>query len=263
MSRERVKRLRALARPLLRLAFRPEVQGLEAVRHQQALYIANHNIGAAVEILILLDAFERLGEQPAVSGLAHEFAFRTPGLKYLVEGMGGVPATYESARRVLRSGASLFIFPGGNVEAARPFSQRHQSDFAGHRGWARIAIEAGVPVIPVSITGSHSVNPVLWRSRRLSRWLVIPKRVRVDHFPVSLSQLVWAALGAWALGPLGAFAGFVFTPLVPILPAKVRVRVGNPIDPRGLSVDELYEQGSRAVQEGMEALQGAGVTERT
>ena len=49
----------------------------------------------------------------------------------------------------------------------------------------RIALQAGVPVIPVSIVGSHSVNPVLGASRILA-WLSLARplfRVRLFQIP--------------------------------------------------------------------------------
>ncbi len=268
-----IERLIELAGPSVRRWFRPEVRGLEGVGAGPCVIVANHNIGAPWEIYVLLEAWVRqVGAARPAFGLAHRFGFRIPGVRQVLQRVGAIPATHEAAHDALGAGAALIVFPGGNGEAARPFWRRDRCELGGHKGWARIALAAGVPVVPAAIVGSHAVNPVLASSEWLA-WLSLVRPIfSLRTVPVTVAQLLAAAavLGVTAeLLPLWGAAGLAFVALnspvafFPLLPSKIEVRVGAPIDPRvalpaGLSgeaaVDALYDLVSAELQAGMDAM---------
>lgn len=269
-----VERLLRRVGPLQRRFFRPEVRGFEGIGPGPQVLVANHSIGAPWEVCALLDAWvRRFGTAHPVYGLAHEFSLRLPLLRSQLRRIGAVPATYEAAAEVLASGASLIVFPGGNLEAARPIWKRYRCDLGGHKGWARIALRAGVPVVPVAIVGSHAINPVLAASETLACLSLARLLFRIRSLPVSLGQvlvggLVFAAaapyLAPWLAGWIAFLAftspGAVFFPL---LPSAIVAEAGVPIDLRAelpASVDEeaavvlAYRLVSQRLQEGMDAL---------
>jgi 1-acyl-sn-glycerol-3-phosphate acyltransferase len=269
-----IERLIRIAGPSILRWFRPEVRGLERVGDGPCVLVANHSIGAPWEIYVLLEAWVReLGAARPAFGLAHRFGFLLPGVRRLLTGVGAIPATHEAAHEALGTGAALIVFPGGNGESVRPFRRRDRCELGGHKGWARIALAAGVPVVPVSIVGSHAVNPVLGSSEILS-WITLARPVfSVRTIPITVAQVLFAAgaLGAGAaLAPPWAAAGlacaaFFSLPAVffPLLPSKIAVQVGAPIDPRealpaGLTgeaaVDALYELVTARLQAGMDGL---------
>ncbi len=268
-----IERLIQIAGPSVRRWFRPEVRGFEGVGAGPCLVVANHNIAAPWEVFVLLEAWVReLGVERPAFGLAHRFGFLLPGVRDLLRRVGAIPATHEAAHEALAAGAALIVFPGGNGEAARPFWRRDRCEFGGHKGWARIALAAGVPVVPVSIVGSHAVNPVLASSELLA-WITLARPLlHIRRLPVTLAQILaaGAVLGAgaallppWAAGVL-AF-GALTSPLIflPLLPSKIEVRVGAPVDPRAVlpeglrgeaAVDALYDLVVARLQAGMDAL---------
>ncbi len=256
-------------KPLFRYLFRIEFEGHETLPEESFVFIANHNIGAAIEIMALLDYWHAHFKERPVYGLSHPFVFKIPGLRSHFLKIGGIPATFDAAFKALDEGASLLIFPGGNFEAVRPFSQRHRCDFGGHKGWAKVALEKNRRIIPISILGSHSVNPVLARTRWLSWALVIPRLLGIRYFPITVSQVIWstlafAAIGSSAslgLGLAAAYTVFVLSPLWPIWPAKIRIRFGAPMDLHALTSEiddpnekimKSYERVTQAVQKGLE-----------
>ena len=237
---------------LFRIVFRRfEVRGLERIERLErpCLLVLNHNIAAPMEVLSLWSAWEdRFQGKLPLYGLAHRFPFRTPLLAGLFRQLGALPATHEAADLALKSGAPVAVFPGGNFESVRPFSQRLQCDFGGKLGWIDIAVRNQVPVVPVAISGSHSMNPVLIRSRILSRVLVLPKLLGIRWFPITVGQLVYSALTAllawWFEAPLwavvlSAWLCFLFTVQVPLLPAFIRITIDEPILPEELQVADL------------------------
>jgi 1-acyl-sn-glycerol-3-phosphate acyltransferase len=269
-----IERLIGVLGPPVRRWFRPEVRGLDRVGAGPCVLVANHSIGAPWEVYILLEAWVReIGVERPAFGLAHRFGFMLPGVRDLLRRVGAIPATHEAGHDALSAGAALIVFPGGNGEGVRPFSRRDRCDFGGHKGWARIALAAGVPVVPVSIVGSHAVNPVIAGSDLLA-WITLARPVlHIRTAPVTVAQVLFGAaafaagaaiLPVWGAAALGV-ATFISLPAVffPLLPSKIAVEVGAPIDPRealpaGLTgeaaVDALYEVVTARLQAGMDGL---------
>lgn len=256
-----IEQLLKFVMPTLRTFFGCQVSGMERLGPGPHLLIANHNIGTTVEIFSILDAWVKAGRGPAF-GLTHRISFRVPFLREVLTRLGAVPASFEAASFVLKSGASLLIFPGGAEEALRSFARRNECDFFNHRGWAKIALQANVPVVPISISGSHRLNPVLFSSRALAKFLILPKLLGLRIFPVTLAQIFFTALTLSVFSsfvPFGLSLGmgyFVFlcTPVLPVLPFKIRIKVGEPFPTQGLSEKELYHRVLREIQKGMDEM---------
>jgi 1-acyl-sn-glycerol-3-phosphate acyltransferase len=79
----------------------------------------------------------------------------------------GDTRAYRRSVQWLRSGGALVIFPEGK----RGFSDGALQPFK--PGALRLALEANVPVLPVTIRGGQRVWPRDWRSPRLARVEII------------------------------------------------------------------------------------------
>jgi 1-acyl-sn-glycerol-3-phosphate acyltransferase len=259
------------ARPLLRL-FRTKVFGMEKLVGGPYILVSNHNIGAPYEIFALLSAWEKqFNYQRPAFGLAHSFVFRLRRVGDFFSKLGFIPATYASGFEALDAGYTIAIFPGGAYETTRPFTQRHLCDFKGRKGFVKIALTSGIPVVPVSIEGSHSVNPVLIRSQLLARALVLPWILGVKWFPVTCGQIIFTFAGwmllssVWPLW-LTIFACyfiFLVSVFAPVWPAKIRILIGEPISLKqsalpGITERELleycYKTVTSKIQAGMDYL---------
>jgi 1-acyl-sn-glycerol-3-phosphate acyltransferase len=125
----------------------------------------------------------------------------------------------RTSRRLARDVLSkwkrdVIVMPGGDRDTWRPYRDRYRVQFAGHTGYARIALETGVPVLPVANAGAHETLVVLTDGLRIARALKLHELFRIDVFPIHLS-LPWL-LG---IGPL---------PHLP-LPTPLRYRFGEPV----------------------------------
>ena len=104
---------------------------------------------------------------------------RTPVLGWMRRNVNAVPATEEHALDVLRQGESLLIFPGGTRELYGP---RDTLRWAGRTGFARLAIAAGVAVLPFAIAGADRQH---WGRAKLggaSLWLPpFPLPARLEY----------------------------------------------------------------------------------
>lgn len=199
---------------------RLEVRGVERVPRGPALLVGNHNAGAnPVDGLFLIEWYRQRGMTDPVYVLAHEFFFKRLGLTSLLSRFGIIRADPAEAARVLRAGAKVLVFPGGDTDSLRPWSARHEVRFVGRQGYARLAMETDAPIVPVVTAGAHESFVVLRQGRRVARRLSIARWLRFNSFPVTLA-LPWGL----CVGPMA------YLPYAP-LPAKVTVELGAPIDP--------------------------------
>lgn len=103
--------------------------------------------------------------------IAWDKVFNRPMLGKIISYLGAFPVNieggdqdaYNKSVQVLRDGATLMIFP----EGAREFTDGKLLDFK--TGAVRMAIEANVPILPVTISGANKVwsremeNPKLFK----------------------------------------------------------------------------------------------------
>ncbi len=201
---------------------RLEVRGLDRIPEGPAVLVGNHNGGLnPVDGLFLVHYYRTLGYDRPVYVLAHDILFKHPKMAAVMRSVGIVPASRKTARRVLESGHKLLVFPGGDIETLRPYRDRRKVVLAGRKGFARLAIEHGVPVVPLVSAGSHETLIVLSQGRRLAKALRLDRWARLHSLPVMLA-FPWGLMA----GPTCAL------PYVP-LPAKVTVQIGDSIGAGG------------------------------
>ncbi|MBF6175215.1 1-acyl-sn-glycerol-3-phosphate acyltransferase [Nocardia blacklockiae] len=208
--------------PLLPLArayvnyFTPTVTGAQHVPASgPALIIGNHSsIYWAPEIwTTLLTMLDRRPDDPSF-GLAHEILLRAPVLGDALRGLGALPASREAATAGIKDGGAVLVYPGGDWEACRPWTDRGRIDFADRRGFIRLAMELGVPVIPAVANGGHDAIFIVSRGERTARLLRLDKLLRAKVFPYTLGV-------PFGLAPV--------LPQIP-LPATVQVSFLPPLD---------------------------------
>ncbi len=179
------------------------------------LIVGNHSGGIYMpDYWALLRRWIReRGTSTPLYSLGFDFLFSLPGVSSIARRVGSVPANHANGERLLRGGKSVIVYPGGDADDYRPWTERHRVDLHGRTGFIRLALRTGVPVVPVVAHGSHDVLVVLTRGETLARRLGL-ERLRIKVLPL-------------VAGP-----PFGVEPVVPVapLPAKVTVRVCEPID---------------------------------
>ena len=153
--------LKVILRPILHVIFRPWAEGEENVpREGPALLVSNH-LSFSDHFFMPLDLPRK------VTFLAKSEYFTGTGIKGLFtraffRGVGQIPidrsggkageAALRTGMRVLRRGELLGIYPEGTRS---PDGRLYR----GKTGVARLAIEAGVPVIPCAMVGTDRMQP--------------------------------------------------------------------------------------------------------
>ena len=106
--------------------------------------------------------------------------FVTPWLTRL----GAVRAGRENAERLLRSGRSVIAFPEGASASRKSFADRYRVGSFGRGGIVRLALETGVPVVPVGIVGAEEVHPLLGRAPAVGAFPGLPFLPVTPTFPL-------------------------------------------------------------------------------
>jgi 1-acyl-sn-glycerol-3-phosphate acyltransferase len=200
---------------------RAEVRGLDNIPEDgPVLLVGNHSGGTLIADTFVFSAafYEHFGPNRTFHQLAHDMVFRVPGARALVAPWGTVPANPENMKRALDRDAALLVYPGGDWETYRPSWESSKIDFAGRKGFARLALEYGVPIVPIVSIGGQETALFLGQGSRLARALRVDRTFRIKVLPPVLGP------------PFGTTV--LDLPIRFPLPAKITVSVGQPIDLR-------------------------------
>jgi 1-acyl-sn-glycerol-3-phosphate acyltransferase len=241
--RENLPRLWLLAS----LYFRAEVRGLGNVPEEgPVLLVGNHSGGNLTpDTGVFTLAFSTyFGVERVFHQLAHNLVLSMPGLGFLRK-FGTVAASHDNARKALRAGAAVLVYPGGDYEVHRPIWESRRIDFGGRKGFIRLAIEEDVPIVPVVGIGGQETALFLSRGERLAKLLALDRLFRLKVLPISLAP-------PWGLN-IGDMMGHL------PLPAKITVEALPAIDLKrefghDPDIDEVYDHLVRQMQETLDAL---------
>jgi len=229
------------------LYFRAEARHLERIPAQgPVLLVGNHSGGNMTpDTLVLTLAFTSyFGVERRFYQLAHNLVVQHP-LAGMLRKFGTVAANRENAHEALSSGAVLLVYPGGDHEVFRPSWERNTVDFGGRKGFLRLALDEGVPIVPVVGIGGQETALFLSRGEWLARLLRLDKLARLKALSISLAL-------PWGLN-IGDFG--LHLPL----PAKLTVEALHPIDLRERygddpDLDEVYGDVMAVMQEALDRL---------
>ncbi|XP_072874195.1 DGAT1/2-independent enzyme synthesizing storage lipids isoform X3 [Chlorocebus sabaeus] len=192
-----------------------EVHGMEKIPEDgPALIIFYHGAIPIDFYYFMAKIFIHKGRTCRV--VADHFVFKIPGFSLLLDVFCALHGPREKCVEILRSGHLLAISPGGVREAL--ISDETYNIVWGHRkGFAQVAIDAKVPIIPMFTQNIREGFRSLGGTR-LFRWLY--EKFRYPFAPM--------------------YGGF---------PVKLRTYLGDPIpyDPK-ITAEELAEKTKNAVQ---------------
>ncbi|WP_213454076.1 lysophospholipid acyltransferase family protein [Rhizomonospora bruguierae] len=148
--------------PALRLGWRPKVDGLEHVPARGGAILAGNHLSVADELFLGAAvsrhiAFWAKAEYFIGDGLRGWFT------RTVLEGLGAIRvdrgggraalAAFDGAIPVLKAGGLVALYPEGTRS---PDGRLYR----GRTGVARLAVAAGVPVIPVGVVGTDKIQPI-------------------------------------------------------------------------------------------------------
>ncbi|OMC20831.1 lysophospholipid acyltransferase family protein [Mycobacterium sp. SP-6446] len=229
--------------------FRMEMDGWENIPPPPALLVGIHSGAPFVwdAWTVGIQWWRRFGQDRPLHGTAHDALMAIPLIGRYFRSMGVLPAAPDAIATALAEGRDVALWPGGEVDSLRPWTERDHANLAGRTGFVKMAIRAGVPIVPIATVGGADAMPVLIRGDRLSKALQLDRLLRLKVFPLAVSL-------PWGIAPAAL-------PQLP-LPAKIRTRFMPVVeldrDPARAEdddyVDRKYREVEDSIQEGMDAL---------
>ncbi|KAL6040924.1 hypothetical protein STEG23_037900 [Scotinomys teguina] len=191
-----------------------EVHGMEKIPEGPALIIFYHGAIPIDFYYFMAKIFIHKGRTCRV--VADHFVFKIPGFSLLLDVFCALHGPREKCVEILKSGHLLAISPGG-VREALLSDETYNIIWGNRKGFAQVAIDAKVPIIPMFTQNIREGFRSLGGTR-LFKWLY--EKFRYPFAPM--------------------YGGF---------PVKLRTFLGDPIpyDPK-ITAEELAEKTKNAVQ---------------
>ena len=185
------------------------------------LLVGNHSGGTLIaDTFVFAQAFyDHFGPSGAFHQLAHDLVFQAAGRAreaLALRHRAGVAGEHARGRSSATPRCS-----STRAATTRPTGPRWESaeiDFAGRTGFVRLALEHGVPIVPVVAIGGQETALFLGQGRRIAKLLRLDSLLRLKVFPVQVAP----PFGVTVLDLPGRIP----------LPSKITVRVLPPIDLR-------------------------------
>ena len=186
-------------RPAVALLFRIKVTGKENLPKTGGYVLAANHVTEIDAVAVAYMMFFKLKRAPHF--LAKEGLFRTPVIGPILLACGQIPVfrtgrgnkdPMESAYKVLRSGHCIGIFPEGSLTR-----DPNQWPMRARTGAIRLALETGVPIVPLGQWGTEQVMETYESKIRPKPWhsvnMIIGKPIDMSGYAdkkLSVDELV-------------------------------------------------------------------------
>lgn len=138
---------------------RVTVEGLEHVPPGKAVIVANHTGWNGLDYAnLFLTLYDDLGR--VMHTAVHPAFFRMPLLGRLAPRLGLFEVSVKHSMEILDQGGLIQFFPEAEAGNFKPFTKRYELQ-PFKPGFARVALAANAPIVPVVIIGGEEANPSL------------------------------------------------------------------------------------------------------
>jgi 1-acyl-sn-glycerol-3-phosphate acyltransferase len=173
-----------------------EVNGLGGFPASGPVIVAcTHALATYDMPLLAREIFEKYGRIPKF--LIDRNFFKIPFVGDLMEAFGSVEAGPKTAEKLLKKGEIIIVAPGGTRELLRPSGERYQFLWENRKGFVRLAMQTGAPIVLAACPKADDVftvykNPITKFFYEKFRFPVFiarglgpspfPRKVRLTHF---------------------------------------------------------------------------------
>ena len=135
-----------------------------------------------------------LHKRRIINSVVDSFLFHIPGLSAILNVFGCTEGTVPSCAKNLSDGNLLGLSPGGVYEAMFSDHKKYNIQWKSRVGFAKIALQAGVPVIPIFTKNIREAVRTFNFSKRIMKWIYEKTRMPLSPlyggWPVKLTTIV-------------------------------------------------------------------------
>lgn len=217
--------------PLIQKYHRAKFLGLENIPDHSFLGVGNHlGVYFMPESFLWIGKYHTLKGKPPMKVLVHHIFHKVAKfLKLPEDEFGIVDANPEYAINELKNGNSLTVYPGGDQDNTKSFFDRNKIEFYNHHGYIKLAVKAGVPILPIVGIGGGETLFVLSSGHQLTEKSKLAQRLNLKSWPI-----YWSFPFGWHIG---------HGPRLSLpLPSQVTISILPPISLDQYSLDDLKDE---------------------
>jgi 1-acyl-sn-glycerol-3-phosphate acyltransferase len=183
LSLKKAKQTLRYVYPLYRDYFRVRVFGQENVLDQPYIVTSNHTGQIAIDGMLISTAFATEITPPRIlRAMVERFFVALPFIGTMASEGGAVLGDRQNCLNLLKQDQSVLVFPEGVRGIAKNTKDYYKlQPFT--RGFFRISLASGVPILPVVVIGAEEMFPYVYHPMGLARLLHLPA------LPLSLNYL--------------------------------------------------------------------------
>ena len=168
----------------MRKYFRVQVEGLEHLpKRGPAIVAPNHSGVSGFDAMIIMNEIKMATKRvPRV--MTHPFWFLTSTTSLPAEKLGFIEATTKNGLEQLRKNKMIVLFPEGERGNFKPSHKAYQlQEFK--RGFVRLSIMSGAPIIPCMVIGAEEthINLSQFKLTQFLRGTVLPLPLNLIPLP--------------------------------------------------------------------------------
>ncbi len=235
-----VKKVMPAVAWIYRHYFRVEAYGVDDLPEGPVLLIANHSGQIPIDGGMIVTACLLDKTKPRmVRSMIERWVPSLPMVSWVFARAGQMLGSRDNFRRLVQQGSAILVFPEGVIGINKTYDKAYQLQRFGY-GFMRLALENGLPIVPVAVIGAEEQAPAFFNAKGIARVMGAPAFPITPTFPL--------------LGPLG---------MLPY-PVKYRIYFGQAMQFEGRPDDEDKVIGQKVdqVKESLQALINKGLSER-
>ncbi len=228
----------ALMDAFTRVWFRFRIRHVERIPNEPCLFVGNHSGIGVADVLCFVGAWwKHAGTSRRVVGMMAQSFVDAPVVGRICRAFGAVYANRKAARDTFERGDSVICFPGGDIDACRPVHEHRKVVFGDRRGYIRLALDSGVPIVPVATIGSHFTYLLAPGGYLAARLLRSRRWLRADRLPLVVGVGLAFVVDALAIAGVLPWWSMIIAAIAAIVPNPVRITtdVLPPIDVAALT----------------------------